>query len=440
MHSRCAAAIGGGFYLKALFSNRNFKIHWMSGAIAQTGNFFTIVALPWLVLSITNDNAVLMATVLAMVALPQGLFILFGGAIVDRISPYKTIVASRLLLCFLMATLAIFVYLNIVPLWLIYLYAFSLGCLGAIGLPAAQSMLPSIVKAEHLGQANGIVIGTLYLAQVAGPVLAGWLMWLGGQSETENSLRGISLAFSVDAAAMLIALLLFQLIRSTPQKPVNQSVVQLLSAGLKFCWRDEGIRLVLTYIVLVSFFVHGPITAGLPMLAKAKLILSEAQYGTLYAMLGLGTVLGAGLAMAFNPNPGILGTVVLVSDGIVGSCLALLGIADNIYLASAFILIMGISGGVVMTAGTTWFQRRTPDEYMGRVMSVLMFAVIGLIPASATLSGYIMETGSVTHLMLGTGLTVVAISVAGLLVPRVRNMGVIDPPAHFPIAKAQAAQ
>lgn len=381
-----------------------------------------------------------MATVLAMVALPQGLFILFGGAIVDRISPYKTIVVSRFFLCFLMATLAIFVYFNIVPLWLIYLYAFLLGCLGAIGLPAAQSMLPSIVEPENLGHANGIVIGTLYLAQVAGPVLAGWLMWLGGQSEIENSLRGISLAFSVDAVAMLIALLLFQLIRSTPQKPLDQSVVQLISSGLKFCWRDEGIRLVLAYIVLVSFFVHGPITAGLPMLAKTKLMLSETQYGTLYAMLGLGTVLGAGLAMAFNPNPRILGAVVLVSDGIVGFCLALLGMAENIYLASAFILIMGISGGVVMTAGTTWFQRRTPDEYMGRVMSVLMFAVIGLIPASATLSGYIMETGSVTQLMLGTGLTVVAIAFAGLLVPRVRNMGIIDPPARFPIAETQAAQ
>ena len=426
--------------MKALFSNRNFKIHWLSGAIAQTGNFFTIVALPWLVLSITGNNAVLMATVLAMVALPQGLFILFGGAIVDRISPYKTIVVSRFFLCFLMATLAIFVYFNIVPLWLIYLYAFLLGCLGAIGLPAAQSMLPSIVEPENLGHANGIVIGTLYLAQVAGPVLAGWLMWLGGQSEIENSLRGISLAFFVDAAAMLIALLLFQLIRVAPQKPVEQSVVRLIAHGLKFCWRDEGMRFVLTYIVLISFFVHGPITAGLPMLAKAKLMLSEAEYGSLYAMTGLGTVLGAGLAMAFSPSPKILGAAVLVADSIVGLCLALLGMADNVYLASLFILIMGISGGVVMTAGTTWFQQRTPDEYMGRVMSVLTFAVLGLIPVSATLSGYIMEISSVSRLMAGTGLTVTAIAVAGLFIPRIRNMGVIDPPARFPKAEIQAAQ
>ena len=176
------------------------------------------------------------------------------------------------------------------------------------------------------------------------------------------------------------------------------------------------------------------------MLAKAKLMLSEAEYGSLYAMTGLGTVLGAGLAMAFSPSPKILGAVVLVADSIVGLCLALLGMADNVYLASLFILIMGISGGVVMTAGTTWFQQRTPDEYMGRVMSVLTFAVLGLIPVSATLSGYIMEISSVSRLMAGTGLTVTAIAVAGLFIPRIRNMGVIDPPARFPKAEIQAAQ
>lgn len=424
--------------MKALFSNRNFKIHWLSSAIAQTGNFFTIVALPWLVLSITDNNAVLMATVLAVVALPQGLFILFGGAIVDRISPRKTIVLSRLLLSLFMASLAVFVYFNIVPLWLVYFYAFFLGCLGAIGMPAAQSMLPSIVAPEHLGHANGIVIGTLYLAQVVGPVLAGWLMWLGGQSEAEASLRGISLAFFVDAAAMLVALLLFRTIRSTPPKPVDQSVIRLIAGGLKFCWRDEGIRLVLTYIVLISFFVHGPITAGLPVLAKVKLLLSEAEYGSLYAMTGLGTVLGAGLAMLFNPGPRILGAVVLVSDSTIGLCLAMLGVSDNIYLAGLFILLMGISGGVVMTAGTTWFQQRTPDEYMGRVMSVLMFAVLGLIPVSATLSGYIVELSSVSRLMIGTGLTVAAIAITGLFIPRIRNMGIIDSPADHPEAHSQA--
>jgi MFS family permease len=328
-----------------------------------------------------------------------------------------------------MLSLAIFVYLNIIPLWLIYVYAFLLGSFGAIGIPASQSMLPSIVESENLGLANGIVIGTVYLAQTVGPFFAGWLMWLGAEkSATTTSGNGIALAFLADSLAMLFALLLFKLIRIKAQKPVSTPIIKLIAEGVQFCWQDKGIRTVLVYIVLVSFFVHGPLVAGLPLLAKTKLFLSEAEYGSLYAMTGIGTLIGAGLAMVLKPDAKKLGAFVLAADVIVGLCFSMLGAVNGIYLAAVFVVVMGISGGVVMTAGTTWFQQRTPSEYMGRVMSILMFAVLGLIPLSATLSGYIIQQSSVSYLMIGSGLIVAIIAFAGLLIPGIRQMGAIKSP------------
>ena len=67
----------------ALMRDKNF-IWLMAGAIiSMLGDQFTLVALPWLVLRMTGDTLVL-GTVLALMSLPRALFILIGGAVVDR--------------------------------------------------------------------------------------------------------------------------------------------------------------------------------------------------------------------------------------------------------------------------------------------------------------------------------------------------------------------
>lgn len=412
-----------------LFSNRNFLLHWLSTAIAQVGSFFTIVALPWLVLYITNNDPFIMATVMAVSSLPQGLFILFGGTLADKLSPLRVLKVSRLLFLMTILSLSLLVYQQLIPLWSIYIYALIFGILSGFCIPAAQSLLPSLLAEKLLGKANGVVMATMQFSQMLGPLLAGWLIWLGREisntAEKDTDYVGLSLAFSLDGLAIFIALILMTYIK-VPEKPITQhnlSLLKMMQQGLKFCWSDKAIRVVLSYLIIISFFLHGPLMAGIPIFTKVHLGLAEQVYGTLYAMIGLGALLGAGFAYMYKFNDYQMGIVVLICDLISGLGLFGLGHQTNPFGAGVALFIIGLCSGVIMVAGTTWFQLRTPGVLMGRVMAILMFAIVGLIPISSTLSGYFIKLFSVNEVMNIAGLLMIFFAGAGLITPYIRNMG-----------------
>jgi MFS family permease len=332
-----------------------------------------------------------------------------------------------------MGSLALLVYTGPIPLWLIYLYAFVLGTLGAFAIPSSQALLPSLLPPAALGHGNGIIMGTMQVAQMIGPVLAGWLIWFGrgltGVPAGEADYASLAFAFSVDAGAVLLAVILmgFMHVVIMPRRDTSAHLFKMVTQGFLFCWHDTGIRLVLSYLVMISFFLHGPLLAALPLFTKVELGLSEGAYGSLYAMLGMGTVIGAAIGMLKVSGARRLGEVTLGCDLIIGLCFYSMGHLHNAWLAGSLLLIMGICSGTIMVAGTTWFQRRTPKDYMGRIMGVLMFAIIGLIPLSATLSGFLIEHYSVSRIMSGAGAIMMGLAGIGLLIPHVRNMGDLPP-------------
>ncbi|MCE2595215.1 MFS transporter [Motilimonas cestriensis] len=412
----------------SLLQNKNFMLHWLSASLAQLGAYFTMVALPWLVLSQTNNDAFLMSIVMACFSLPHGFFILFGGALADRWSPLLVLLRSRQFGIGVMLCLAACVYLQITPIPLLCLFGLILGTLGAFGIPASQSILPSICKDEELGLANGIVMGTSQLAQIVGPLLAGWLIWLmrylNQVDPQQYDSTSLALAFVVDAALVLVSICLLYCIKVKRVTSEPKGLFTLVSQGIQFCWLDRGIRLVLAYLILISFFMHGPLLAVLPLIAKVNLSLTEAGYGTLYAMIGVGTLMGAGVAIWLQPAPSQLGLFVLMGDLTSGVSLFLLGfINTSLVLVVICLIVMGVATGFIMIAGTTWFQRRTPSEYMGRVMSVLMFCILGLMPISGAIAGYFNKIYGNQWVVMYAGALIISCALLGLMLPKVRRMG-----------------
>src|SRR5262249_11282536 len=78
----------------SLFANRDFRLLFIGSSISVLGDQFTLLALPWLVLKLTGDPQQL-GFVLALMALPLAVFLLVGGAVVDRMSPRKVLLNSR---------------------------------------------------------------------------------------------------------------------------------------------------------------------------------------------------------------------------------------------------------------------------------------------------------------------------------------------------------
>src|SRR5262245_47794472 len=65
---------------------RDFRFLWLGEGVSILGTQFHLVALPWLVLSLTGSSLAL-GTVLMAASIPRALFMLGGGALADRFSP-----------------------------------------------------------------------------------------------------------------------------------------------------------------------------------------------------------------------------------------------------------------------------------------------------------------------------------------------------------------
>src|SRR5690349_6874969 len=61
---------------------RNFRLLWIGEGISLLGDQFYMIALPWLVLSLTG-NALAVGAVMAIAGIPRALFMLIGGALTD---------------------------------------------------------------------------------------------------------------------------------------------------------------------------------------------------------------------------------------------------------------------------------------------------------------------------------------------------------------------
>src|SRR5260370_12971160 len=119
----------------------------------DSGRPVHVVALPWLVLKLTGDPQQL-GFVLALMALPLAVFVLVGGAVVDRMSPRKVLLNSRAVNAVLIAILATLVLAGAIQMWEVYLLALGIGLSTAFSYPARPAILPQLLEPAQLAQAN----------------------------------------------------------------------------------------------------------------------------------------------------------------------------------------------------------------------------------------------------------------------------------------------
>jgi hypothetical protein len=84
---------------------------------------------------------------------------------------------------------------------------------------------------------------------------------------------------------------------------------------------------------------------------------------------------------------------------------------------------MGILTGYSSIVFMTWVQKRVSLEYIGRVMSLVMLAVMGLQPLSQGFSGWFIDFAGVTTLFISIGFFMIITPFFALLSADIRNMG-----------------
>lgn len=418
----------------SVFANRNFSLLFGGSAISAMGDQFTLVALPWLVLKLTNDPASL-GLVLATMALPRAAFMLIGGAVVDRMSPRRVLLGARAINAALVTLLAVLVLSGNIHMWLVYAIALGIGLSTAFAYPAGSAILPQLVTPQQLQPANALFMGVRQLSMFIGPALAGIVIGVGAAHSVHDQnvadATGLGLAFAIDAASFVFSLgslLLVRIHSDHHPKAVSGGVLSNVASGIRMIWADLPLRAFVLYAAVVSVFVGGPIQVGLPVLADTRLDLGAASLGILMTANGGGMLLGSFLSgFAGRLVRGHLGLMVLGIDSLAGLALAMLSQVHSTVGGAILLASTGILGGIAQIAIVTWIQRRVAPEMMGRTMSVLMFTFMGLGPLSAAVAGSLLRFISLPELFLGAGLTLTVIALACMTHPALRSIGTTKP-------------
>ena len=412
------------------FSNRDFRLLFGGSSISMVGDQFTLVALPWLVLQLTG-NPTQLGLVLAVMALPRAAFMLIGGAVVDRMSPHRVLLAARCINAVLAGLLAALVLAGAIQLWMVYVLAFGIGFCTAFAYPAGGSILPQVVAPAQLQAANAMIMGMRQLSMLIGPALAGVLVTAGsghGAASTSAGVHGTGLAFVVDAVSFLFSVASLLAIRIAPERdsrPPAGGVFAHVLEGLGALRQDVQLRSYIAYMAFVSVLVMGPLQVGLPLFAKLRFTEGATAFGWLMTANGAGMLLGSVMSTSLTRLArGRLGLMILSFDAAAGLALAALSAVHSVSAGAALLILTGLLAGSVQIAIITWLQRRVPQAMMGRIISIVFFTFLGLAPLAAAVAGGLLKVISVTGLFVGAGLSLTTLALFCLTRPSLRAIRV----------------
>ena len=186
--------------------------------------------------------------------------------------------------------------------------------------------------------------------------------------------------------------------------------------GLSAIWEDKILRYYFIVIAVVTFLLLGPFTVGIPVLAHSRYAEGAMALGTILSSFGGGSLVGIALAAAAPKPPGrAFPAVMLTMCSLLGIGLILLGLTVALAPAAVAALIMGLAEGYVMIQWITWMQIRTPAHMLGRVMSVLMFSVVGLAPFQRR--RWSADPTESTVVLVGAGGLIVLVAVRARSIP-----------------------
>ena len=411
-HSAMTTLEAGAPRAQSVFANAHFRNMWLGGAVSAFGDQFYLVALPWLVLQLTGSSLA-MGTVLMSAAIPRAVLMLGGGAVSDRIAPRRIMLTTASTRTIFVAAVGVLVWLHAIQLWHLYILAFAFGVADAFALPAFQSLLPQLVQRDQLPSANAAFHSLFQIATMLGSAPAGIVI----------KTLGTAWAFLIDAVSFLFILVpLYGLPRTKPApKPraEGKHFGHDILEGLHYVWRDPAMRALMIVMTGVELCVSGPIIVGLAALAKFRFG-TPTVFGLLISAWSGGALVG-NIVAGTRKQRTHRGWTMIIASGVVSLAIAAIGVLSTQLSMALVLAVAGVVGGYNNVVLISWFQERVEHALMGRVMSVLMFGWVGLMPVSYPVAGALAQW-SIGGMFLICGLTAVAITALCAISPNLRRV------------------
>ncbi len=385
-----------------LLRDRTFGPFFIGQIVATMGVWIHNVAAAIVVWELTRSTTLVAAITIGQFA-PQILLTPWSGARADRADRRRQLVVGTTITASGTGLLALWSsgpgLVGTSGAYAIVLAATVVGIGFAIGGPASQALLPSLVRRAELPTAIAISSVPMTVARALGPAVGALLVTTAGPTVTFTVTTVLQATYG---------LMMFR--RTATTSNVTRRDTRILAA-VAYVGRDRPVGFLLVGVAVVGLGVDPVITLA-PAFADG-LGGGGDLVGLITSAFGVGAILGFVVQTRLRRRLGIerTGTIGLI---VLAAGLGPLALATTATFAAITMIVAGTGMTLALTAFTTGIQQRVPDALRGRVMALWSIAFRGSRPVAAALSGLLSDTFSEDAALL----TATAIILLGAVVSR----------------------
>jgi len=398
-------------------AEREFRLLFVGRTISLFGSAFAPIALAFAVVVLTGSPSDL-GFVLSAYMLAHLVFLLAGGVWADRLPRHLVMVTSDLLSGASQIAAALVLLSGVAQTWHLVVLAAIRGGASAFFMPASTGLVPQVVSAGRLQQANALLSLSRNATRIAGVALAGLLV----------ATLGPGWALALDGATYLVGAVFVGMLKLPPVKAAEKrEFLRELGEG----WREFRSRswLCVTIIqfALINAYAIGAFLVLGPFVAQRSLG-GAGAWGLILAAEAVGMILAGLVALRYQPErPLLVATLAVLT---MAPLLALLGLAAPLLVILPAAFIAGVGLELYGVFWDTTLQQHIPDEKLSRVSSYDVLGSFALIPVGVAIMGPISGAIGVADTLIGAALVVVVATFAVVCVGDVRNLRRLEPRPH----------
>jgi MFS family permease len=353
---------------------------WVASTVCAVGGSFSVVAIPTQLFTSTGSSATVGASAaVSFAALTAAA--LWAGALADVRDRRKVLLAAHCGLAATYATLWLQAALGVRSVPVLMVLVACQGLTFAAIMTTMGATVPRLVPVELLPAANSLGNLVRYAGSILGPVLAGVLI----------PVVGLGTLYLFDAVALLSVVWAVSKLPPLPPRPhpsgaTNDPVMRhqegrptigQVMAGFRYLTTRRLLVAVLT--VDLAAMVFGMPIALFPQLAQHTYGGPPGgglQLGLLYAAYPTGVV-AVGLVSGTFTRTRRHGALMAAAAAAWGVTLVILGLAVQLWIALAALVLGGAVNFVLSTFRNVISQALTDDALRGRIQGALTVVLIG---------------------------------------------------------------
>jgi len=372
----------------------NYRLLFPASLLSNIGTWAQRIAQDWLVMELTNNNAVILGLVTALQFLPSLLLSLWGGLLADRFDKRKLLFLTNLGGGLGSALMGILVITGVVQIWHVFVLAFVVGVFSAVDAPIRISFNSELVGKDDLPNAVSLNSANFNLGRLIGPASSGLLIAAFGTGPS-------FLINSLTYLAMIVALWRIRVGELHRNVKPNRSAS--LREAFKYVLGKRNIAIVmLTVFFATTFGLNYQIFMA--VMATTVFDKGPREFGVLGSVLAIGSFTGAVLAARLEH----LRRPSVIALGAVGFGLSLTSIA---FAPSFEMFALGLPlGGCIalltLVSANSYVQTSTDPALRGRVMGIYLLIFMGGTPIGSPLIGWVADQIGIRNAIFACGLIV----------------------------------